>query len=174
MKRFRIFYKDNFIDDNVRTMIIRAETEQDAYNFFFDNHGGFFLRAEFIGWAQKVGDLLNPMFDAWLRKNKGISSEDLKQKSEEERMACWKEYKEHRDYQAGEYNRQLYPHHYEQADNNKNILITTFFCVIMRGEYVVIKKGRSELWQLKVIMGGLVSSNMMTRNFRQQMKNEVL
>ena len=51
MKRFRIFYKDNFIDDNVRTMIIRAETEQDAYHFFFDNHGGFFLRAEFIGWA---------------------------------------------------------------------------------------------------------------------------
>lgn len=31
---------------------------------------------------------MNPMFDAWLRKNKGVSSEDLKQKSEAERMAC--------------------------------------------------------------------------------------
>lgn len=56
---------------------------------------------------------MNPMFDMWLRKNKGITSENLKQKSEDERMSYWKEYCEYRNQQAEEYNRQLYPHHYE-------------------------------------------------------------
>ena len=51
MKKYRILYKDNFISDEIKTTIIIAETEMDAFNYFIEKYSGFFLRAEFIDWA---------------------------------------------------------------------------------------------------------------------------
>lgn len=56
---------------------------------------------------------MNRMFDIWLKRDKGISYEDLKHRPEKERMAYWEEYCKHEDDKAEEYNRQLHPHWYD-------------------------------------------------------------
>lgn len=42
---------------------------------------------------------MNPLFNNWLKKNKGIAFEELDKKTEEEKMEMWKEYCKHREYQ---------------------------------------------------------------------------
>lgn len=49
---------------------------------------------------------MNPMFNNWLEKFKGISSEELELKSEEEKMAMWQEYCSYKEERTREYNRQ--------------------------------------------------------------------
>lgn len=56
---------------------------------------------------------MNYAFDHWLRKHKGIAFEELDQKSEEEKMAAWKEYREWKNERRQEYNRQLHPQWYQ-------------------------------------------------------------
>lgn len=51
MKKYEVFYKDSFAADEVKSMIVLAETEKDAWEYFFAHYDGFFLRAEFLGWA---------------------------------------------------------------------------------------------------------------------------
>lgn len=50
---------------------------------------------------------MNPYFNNWLKKNKGITFEELNQKSQEEKMIMWKEYCNYKDEKAKEYNRSL-------------------------------------------------------------------
>lgn len=45
MKKYRILYKDNFISDEIKTMIIIAETEMDAFNYFVERYSGFFFKS---------------------------------------------------------------------------------------------------------------------------------
>lgn len=51
MKKFRVLYKDNFISDEIKSIIVIAETERDVFDYFFKHYSGYFLRAEFLGWA---------------------------------------------------------------------------------------------------------------------------
>lgn len=56
---------------------------------------------------------MNPLFNNWLLKQKGITIDELKQKSQEKQNAMWKEYCEYMNHKAKEYNRALHPYHYE-------------------------------------------------------------
>ena len=47
---------------------------------------------------------MNPYFNNWLIKNKGISFEELDKKSQEEKMTMWKEYCQYKDDKRKEYN----------------------------------------------------------------------
>ena len=51
MKRYKVFYKMSFISNEVESIIILAKTEKDAFDYFFKHYSGYFLRAEFLGWA---------------------------------------------------------------------------------------------------------------------------
>lgn len=50
---------------------------------------------------------MNPLFDNWLKKNKGISAKELKVLSEDKRKALWEEYLKYQDGKCVEYNRQF-------------------------------------------------------------------
>ena len=39
------------LDNEIKSMIVIAETERDAFDYFFKHYSGYFLRAEFLGWA---------------------------------------------------------------------------------------------------------------------------
>ncbi len=51
MKRYKVFYKKSFVSNEEESIIILAETEKDAFDYFFKYYSGYFLRAEFLGWA---------------------------------------------------------------------------------------------------------------------------
>ena len=51
MKKYKVFYKDDFVAEEVKSMIVLAESENGAWEYFFANYDGFFLRAEFLEWA---------------------------------------------------------------------------------------------------------------------------
>ena len=50
---------------------------------------------------------MNPIFNNWLMRTKGIGYEQLQQKSENEKQQFWKEYMEYKNEKAREYNRQF-------------------------------------------------------------------
>lgn len=50
MKKFKVIYKD-YYSNEVTELLVTAECEQDARNFFFKNKSGLLLRVEFVSWA---------------------------------------------------------------------------------------------------------------------------
>lgn len=50
MKKYKIYYKNNLWDEELKEMFITAECENDAIYWFLDYYGCFFMRCEFIEW----------------------------------------------------------------------------------------------------------------------------